>query len=565
VAEKRASTIPSLTPDSRNPPSPDRYPVLLVEDDAEIGRIIITTLKASGYRVTRFPSAEDVLEYAPSGSEPFILLADVRLPGMDGLALTAKMRDVRDDFDVVVVTAHADVESLARAIELGIFRCLAKPFALPELRLAVAGAANRLFLRLDRRRHIAELERRNAELMLAMAQLRQSESRRMLSERLASIGRFAASLAHEINNPLAYVSANMAYLRENSATLIEAVAELSEGRHWSELQPDVASKAKELGAELGTLLDECHEGVTLIRQISDDLRSVARYRSDTEEVFDFNDVVRTACRVARIETRFRAKLEFDLAPGRLDVRGSTGRLAQVVMNLVANAAEANDPDRQNTITVRTRQDHGVVRLDVSDHGVGMTDEQRVQIFEPFVTFKVGGTGVGLAMVHEIVSECGGEIQVESAPGVGSTFRVQLPAAGVATQTHRPPTAPKLPDDVDILIVEDDAVMRRAYERAFRGRRLRFAENGELGLRAITEQQPDILVTDLLMPEMDGLQLFEIVGERWPTLARRVIFVTGTDSLLAEVQRRAPETAIVRKPFEVRELELLMLEALRRGE
>lgn len=556
-------SAPSLNPDSKNPPSPDRFPVFVVEDDPQISRLVQATLTASGYQLTGFASAEAALEHTLAHIEPSLFVVDVRLPGMDGLELAEKLREIHHDFEVVVVTAHADVESLGRALDLGIFRCLSKPFAVGELRLAVAGAANRLFLRLDRRTHISEIERSNAELVTALAQLKTSESRRVLSERLASIGHFAAALAHEINNPLTYVQTNLALLRDAAPDLVGALQAVSTGRSWAELDPEVAHNAAQAGFELLSILDECTTGLKLIKQISGDLSSVARYRTDAEEVFDFNDVVRTACRVARVEPRLRAKLALDLASEHVDVRGSTGRLAQVVMNLVANAAEASDPTKQrpNTVTVSTRREGDRVVLEVSDTGIGISHERKQRIFEPYVTFREGGTGLGLGLVQEIVNECGGEILIESEADVGSTFRVVLPAARVAVPTGSMSAVRMLPSHADVLIVDDDAAIRRAYSRVFRGKKLRFAENGEEALRAILSQRPDLVVTDLVMPEMNGVELYESICSRWPDLAKRVVFVTGTDSLLGAVRERAPTCPVVKKPFVAAELESLMARLL----
>lgn len=552
---------PSLTPDSKNPPSPDRYPVFVVEDDSATGRLVLDTLRAAGYRVQLFTTAEVVVEPVRLSVDPVLLVTDVRLPGMNGLELVNALGSVRSDFEVVVMTAHADVESLSRALELGIFRCLSKPFALSELKLAAAGAANRLFLRLDRRQQIEDLERKNRDLSTALAQLKDSESRRAFSERLASIGHFAASLAHEINNPLSYVQANLAVLQEAAPDLARTIEELMQGKSWSELDQDLAEGSARFAFELVSVLHESATGLSLIKQISSDLRNVARYRTDAEEVFDLNEVVQTACRVARIEARMKAQLTLDLCPERVSVRGSTGRLAQVVMNLVANAGEATDPQRANSITVRTRRAEQMVVLSVEDTGIGMTEAQAARIFEPFVTFRQEGVGLGLGLVKEIVTQCDGFIEVKTRPGEGSEFTVRLPMAHVASKAGDARASGRLPVQTDILIVEDDALVRRAYQRTFRGMKLRFAENGAIALREIIQKKPDLIVSDLLMPEMNGIELFEVVGARWPDLVKRMLFVTGTDALLDAARARAPGTVIVRKPFHARDLEQKMLELL----
>lgn len=555
------ATRKSLTPISKSPPAPESYPVLVIEDEADISKLVQKTLTAVGYRVTCFDTAEALLARIADYESP-LLVVDVRLPGMNGLELVEAVTEVRDDFEVVVMTAHADVEVLGRAIDLGIFRCLAKPFAVGELKLSVAGAANRLFLRLDRRAQLEALEQRNRSLTETLEQLQKSESRRVLTERLASIGQFAASLAHEINNPLAYVQTNVALLNDGAPMLVSVMQEMVGTDAWRRIEPDTADAAARFAFELPAVLEECETGLRLMREISSDLSSVARYRTDTEEVFDLNDVVRTAARVARVESRLRARLELQLKGERLPVRVSPGRLAQVVMNLIGNAGDATAPDRPNVITVRSDSDGKFVLLEVQDTGVGMSDEMQRRVFEPFVTYREGGTGIGLGLVREIVSELGGRIEVESEQGVGTTFRVALPVAeaGAAPRAGGAPRR-RLPRGIKLLVVEDDPLVRRAFQRAFRQLDLRFAENGSEALREILQERPDLIVSDLQMPEMDGVTFFESVSSQWPELSRRMLFISGTEALIQRARTRAPGRPLMRKPFDIATLESKLAELL----
>ncbi len=551
----------SLTPISKSPPAPESYPVFVVEDEPGISRLVQKTLAAAGYRVTCFETAEALLERVGDVESP-ILVADVRLPGINGLELVEAVAEIRDDFEVVVMTAHADVEVLARAIELGIFRCLAKPFAVGDLKLSVAGAANRLFLRLDRRAHLEVLEERNRSLTETLEQLQKSESRRVLTERLASIGQFAASLAHEINNPLSYVQTNVALLNDGAPTLVSAMQEVVDSEMWKQVEPGVAEAASRFVFELPAVLEECETGLRLMREISSDLSSVARYRTDTEEVFDLNDVVRTAARVARVESRLRARLELELGSERLPVRGSPGRLAQVVMNLIGNAGDATAPDRPNVITVRTQSEEKLIHLEVADTGIGMSTEVQKRVFEPFVTYREGGTGIGLGLVREIVAELGGSISVESQAGVGTKFKASLPIAeGDVARRRGAPMRRRLPAGLKLLVVEDDPLVRRAFQRAFRQLELRFAENGSVALREIFQERPDLIVSDLQMPEMDGVTFFESVASQWPELSRRMLFISGTEALIQRARARAPGRPLVRKPFDIASLETTLAELL----
>lgn len=504
------------------PPSPATYPVLLVEDDCAISRLIVRALTDQGHDVTAVPTAEEGLArlaFLP----PAILVADVRLPGMDGIELVGQVSALRDDVEVILVTAHPDFDALTRAVQLGIFRCLRKPFRLDDLIAVVNGASNRLFLRLDRRRRTEELERRNAELHETVERLRHSEHRRVVAERLASMGQFAAALGHEINNPLAYVQTGLDLIRRGV------------GREQQD-----------------KILDDCDAGLKLMRQISADLGSVASYRSESATLFDLNEVTRTACRIARVNAGGSTRVLLELAPDGVAVRGSAGRVAQVVMNLVTNAIEATDPARPNTIVVRTGEAGGQATIAVSDTGVGVAVDRREVIFDPFVTFRAdaGGSGIGLGVVRHIATELGGTVTVDSEPGVGSTFVVRFPAARrtVGERSLRRSSGPP-PPGIRVLFVDDDVLLRRSLVRGLGAHDARAAGTGEEALAAIEDEVPDVVITDCDIEDMNGAELYERIVARWPELAARVLFITGQRS----PRLPRPDVPVLHKPFGLDEL------------
>jgi PAS domain S-box-containing protein len=234
-----------------------------------------------------------------------------------------------------------------------------------------------------------------------------TERRAMLAqlaekERLASVGMVAASVAHEIMNPLTYVLANLDFaLGEN-------------GRKDEQ--------------RLVKALSEAREGAKRMQQIVWDLRSLGR--TGGEELFyvDARSVLETALRLSGHEVGRAARIVLDLqeVPG---VLASESRLCQVFINLLVNAAQSMDhrPLREREITVRTRHDDsaGLVGIDVSDRGTGIGSESLDRIFEPFYTTKRAGTGLGLSISRDIVQKMGGKIAVESTVGQGTTFTVWL--------------------------------------------------------------------------------------------------------------------------------------------
>jgi PAS domain S-box-containing protein len=238
------------------------------------------------------------------------------------------------------------------------------------------------------------------------------EAQLVMADRLASVGRLAATVGHEINNPLAFVLANL---------------ELSlEG--FAEGGPLDAARAR----EIAEMLREAREGAERVRHIVRDLKVFSRGESDEIRAVDPRRVIDSCISMAKGEIRHRARLvkRYGFTPR---VLANEARLGQVLLNLLINAAHAipEDAPGEHTITVTTGTDpRGLVEIEVHDTGSGIPDDVKKHIFEPFFTTKPGGagTGLGLSICQNIVAALGGEITVESEVGKGTAFRVYLPAA-----------------------------------------------------------------------------------------------------------------------------------------
>ncbi|QRO02033.1 hypothetical protein JRI60_24965 [Archangium violaceum] len=265
----------------------------------------------------------------------------------------------------------------------------------------------------------ARLTRTNAELAVALSRAEDAARLKsaLLAERLASVGTLASGVAHEINNPMAYVTANLAFL----ATELPKLARSAEG-------DGVASS--EL-AELGQVAAESLEGARRVNQIVKELRLFARGGGGDErlDAVDVRAVARRSLNLALHELKPRARIiqELEEVPR---VLGSESQLGQLCLNLLLNAGQAmtEDPGRNELILRTRRREDGWVLLEVADTGCGIPPEDQRRLFDPFFTTKPTGEGMGmgLSICHGIVKRLGGEIQVESAVGKGSVFRVVLP-------------------------------------------------------------------------------------------------------------------------------------------
>jgi signal transduction histidine kinase len=244
---------------------------------------------------------------------------------------------------------------------------------------------------------------------------RQVQERILATERMVSLGTLAAGVAHEINNPLAYVLSNLHYVDTEVRTLSQHVTELS----------------GEQGQELQQALREAIDGGNRVRDIVRDLKTFSRGGNDQRSPVDIHTVLDSCASMARSEIRHRARLVKNY--GRVPpVYANDSRLGQLFLNLLVNAAQAipHGNASRNEIRVTTTCEAGQVLVEIQDTGVGISPENITRLFDPFFTTKDAGagTGLGLSICHGIVTAQGGRISVESQPNQGSTFRVVLPAS-----------------------------------------------------------------------------------------------------------------------------------------
>lgn len=345
--------------------------------------------------------------------------------------------------------------------------------------------------------------------MVDVTERRALEMRLALADRMASVGRLATGVAHEVNNPLAYTLANVEY----------ALDVLGTG---------------EMSSEVMAALRDAREGAIRVRDIVRDLRTFSRAEEERKIVVDLRRVIDSSINVAWSEIRHRARLLKDLRPTPT-VTANEGRLGQVVLNLLVNAAHAiPDGDVEaNVICVVTRTDRqGHAVIEVHDTGTGIEPAVRARMFEPFFTTKrIGdGTGLGLSICHSIVTSLGGEISVESERGRGSTFSVRLPPGVPVRPPSRVPSAQRssTPRRASVLVVDDDPLVGIALTRALAAEH--DVSHTTRGRDAIAQvhagKRYDVIICDVMMPEMSGAELCAELARVDPGLLERVILMTG---------------------------------------
>lgn len=286
-----------------------------------------------------------------------------------------------------------------------------------------------------------KLNEQNAELQEAMEMLKSTQLHMVQQERLAAIGQLAAGVAHEINNPLGYVSGNAdmlkIYVQRYESILTEMRRQMAEqqpanpccvylDRIWQENKIDMVI------ADMPDLLDDITEGLKRISAIVNGLRGFSRNNLlEGKSTYDLNEGIKTTLLVANNEIKYNCdvRLELQDIPS---VYANGGQINQVLLNIIINAAHAISTkftNEKGLITVKTYFEDGKVCCSICDDGCGMTQDVKNRIFEPFFTTKpVGqGTGLGLGIVYDIVcKQHDGSIDVQSNPGEGTCFVFSLP-------------------------------------------------------------------------------------------------------------------------------------------
>jgi CheY-like chemotaxis protein/two-component sensor histidine kinase len=337
----------------------------------------------------------------------------------------------------------------------------------------------------------------------------------IVADRLSSVGTLAAGIAHEVNNPLSYVLSNLELMAEE-------VRRLSAGATSGRFR------------ELEELTGEAWQGAERVRRIIRSLKTFCRVEDNCLVPVDVKTVLESSINMTFNVIRHRARLVKELHPVP-EVQADEARLGQVFINLLVNAAHAipeGDVER-NQIVLRTMAaDSGQVVVEVCDTGSGIPDNVMGRIFDPFFTTKpIGeGTGLGLSICHGIIASFGGSIEVDTELGKGTTFRVVLPprAGSVQVVKARSFPAPASVPRGKVLIVDDDVLVGSSLRRVLgREHEVTVLTSAKAALDLLVSGEHfDVILCDLMMPEMTGMDLFSALSRTIPEMCDRMAFITG---------------------------------------
>lgn len=499
-----------------------RRSVLIVEDERSVAMGLAMTLESMRFDVHGIATSGEEAVAHVSTRCPDLILMDVRIEGsLDGVAVASVLRE-RFDIPIIFLTAYSDDATLQRAKETSPHGYLVKPVRPAELRTTIE---------ITMLRH-------------AMDQ-RLLESRRQteVADRLASLGSMAAGIAHEINNPLAVLVANATMARDELAAI---------GRSLP-----ATSDLHTLLTNLSEMLGDIESASERIRVVVSELRAFCRPTVDASASTSVLRAVEWAVNSTDNEVAARARVAIDV-PEDCEVRGDEMRLGQVFTNLIVNAAHAIQPGQRdmNSISIKAERQGDSVKVEVSDTGSGIPPANLDRLFDPFFTTKEPGigTGLGLSICHGIIHAFGGTIGVTSTVGEGTTVTLVIPVPRTAPASMLTPPVSPNPRRGRLLVIDDESVVGKTMVRGLSEHDVTWTDSAVTALDLLAGHDFDLILLDVMMPTMTGVQFYERLRVVHPDAVRRVVFLTG-GALTSEIDEFLSSTAndVLEKPFSIVDL------------
>ena len=491
--------------------------VMVVDDEELHVRALCDTLRTQGYEMSGFTLAKDALEALRQGSFE-LLLADLMMPGTDGIALVQSARCIDPDLACIIMTGEGTIASAVQAMKVGALDYILKPCKLSAMVPVLARALETRQLRIDK----ADLERQVREHAAVLVEMNQSldQARREAERSNASKSVFLATMSHELRTPLNAILGFAQIL--NSETLPSTPEQkkvfsghiLQAGKHLLVLINEVLDLAR---VESGTLTMSI-EPVGLA-QVFEECEALIAPLADKRGIVMHHPAGVEAC-----------------------VLCDRMRLKQVLINLLSNAIKYNREDGSVTLCCENANG-GRIRIGVRDTGAGLDAAQLAQLFQPFNRLgrDVGveeGTGIGLALTRHLVGLMGGSINVESTVDVGSTFWIDFAAVSeAAAPIHDRPADGAADGNLrrsrscrTLLYIEDNPANLKLVQEILRPRtdlRLISAPDGQEGVELARRQLPHVILVDINLPGFDGYEIRRILRADPRTACIPVIAVSAS--------------------------------------
>lgn len=466
--------------------------LLVVDDDESVAITVGEVLRRKGFSVDTAMNGQEALSLL-SKTQYDLVLTDLHMEGMDGISLLSEIHRSAPLTILIVLTGFASLESAIAAMRRGAYDYLIKPCNIEDMTHTIQRGLDHRRLMLVEQEARARLEQMNHELEQRVEE-RTAELQRVnqeLAEADHAKNVFLATLSHELRTPLSPILGWARLLRSGK------------------IDQAMTTRA----------IDAIERNALLQARLIDDLLDVSRIVSGKltveREPADLCAIVRAAVDAVRDKAASRdIYLDIDIPDSTIIVQGSPVRLQQIIWNFLSNAIKFTE--RGGRVSARSYSRRGEARVEVSDTGVGIAPEFLPHIFEPFsqgdtsLTRQTGGLGLGLAIARKLAELQGGRVSAESeGQGKGSRFTLTLPMTSVTNAEHESEEAtslsriPRL-----VLLVDDSSDTLEMLETMFKqvGCQVMIAESADAALRAAKVAVPDLIISDIGMPETDGYEL-----------------------------------------------------------
>jgi CheY-like chemotaxis protein len=528
---------------------PQQPSILLIEDEANLRHNLGVLLAAEGYRVV---SAEDGAEgIRKLQEEPFdLVITDVVMPEVDGFQVMQYLKDYAPDVAVVAITAYVSAESAIEALRRGAYDYLAKPFDVDLMQLVVKRALEKARMQKAFHHYMGELERQveertrnlaeaNINLEQSMEELRATQEQLVHTERFRALGEATASVAQNLGDSLAMivgfaqVLAKIAPAESHMKGQLEQIGEVAFRCHeifknlvtfpWKQPSQKVQTHLNALcEVMLAGLVHEVDlNHIVVERQLDESLPAIM---ADPHQLLQaFSSIALNACRT-------------------ITSNGGGGRL-----------------------TVETKWSDGVIQAVFQVDGFGVTRGRHGALLDPFLTIRESTSGLDLNLAYGMIKAHGGRMVVHSIPGEGATYVVELPIREPLPSTFLPPSGElEVVGRRRVLVVDADeenlALLQEVIHHL--GHDADGDSSAQQALQKIADRDYDLVITDIHLPGLDGVYLYQRLRELRPELAQRVIFISGrflSDDVGAFLDRVG--CPLIRKPFSVADIEMGMRRVL----
>jgi signal transduction histidine kinase len=490
--------------------------IAIVEDDEDTRTTIALYLQRAGYFTHAYESGKRALEAMDAGKRPDLILFDLVMPGMNGWEFRVEQKRRPSLAHIPAVSLSGDTSPYAAAIDAS--AKLRKPVDFALLCATIGQLLDHAFRR-------------------------QLTLRALEADRAHALSMLVASVAHEINNPLTYVSGNV-------ELALHAIA--------NGTSP----------AALHDLLSAVRDGAQRVSFIVQLLSTFADGAEHETRLIDPLRALDAAVRLAMHVIRPRARLIF-LPACTPKVVANEARLAQVFLNLLVNAARAIPEGAPSMNEVRIRTDHTTDHavFEISDTGPGIAPAQQGELFEPFPASDAqpSSAGLSLAITRDVVERFGGRLHLRSMLGQGTTFRIELPAVERAVTEEEPASRMEPHRHFDerqppprILVIDDEPLVGRLVEAALSEYPVDVVTDPAEGMLRLSDGPYDLVLCDLKMPDISGIEIYARLSARRPELCARFVLMTGAaaEREVVEFVERA-QVPVLCKPFAIRELQQLV--------